>query len=648
MAYLLTPELLRVSNNLILKDFAKNNFIYSEIATDKDQLRADLMRNLHINGRLVAYDDGVVHLHRILYSKAPMKTPQISLPPAQELVGALSVDETVDEDLGSYEIVAPDDSLPPGEILIKNLRAGENSLSDKGFSDIIAKAFPGHCNDKKHSDLIKLYYTQAIIFYAIAPLEGLAVNFHANYHISDSKPNTPPSQKKPYYANLYSDRDSVYFEIEFPHYYVNETASSKSPHPSSHILELHGSKWKFKLVENGFEFIEAQITDKIIFDMFLDKVPLEFKNFPQYSLVARIDDAFNAMYNFKSKSRSNVEAFLGLPDTTNFYDSTFQRIIDNPLGSLRGLIGLPKNILKLFTEFLPLAVEETANFVIDKTTKNINSTSLQVLILLAPMLVISLAFLVRQITSRLTSPVRTFKEAYQFGAKAHPIVGGILATLSAALSITLFTATAFGAAAAFAAAGVPAIAFGATWLASNTAVIGAYASTAASAIVWAASATTLTLSASTAAVIAGSFIAATVFATAIWVRDRVKTLAQWRFTKSTTVDFSTIKEVDSFNVEKSSTAMTVDQLGIAGTLSKRNQSFDHGIHEANQIGQTLTSSIRPGSSSPVPEEDISVDENDTQTKSSSDSIIGEDYTPALSETGANENETNIETMAPSM
>jgi hypothetical protein len=508
MSYTLTSSLLSLSEHSELKNLASTAFVHSnstdsipdtddsednENVQNVSEFYTDVQRSLKINGRYIIDKDGYILLDKD-NNILPIGTP---------------VTDEVKKRRFAKRLL-PDDDTP---------------LTEEELLVILNKAFPGKFGDTTHGQLVLSHYSQSILQFILAPLNASVQLHKRDFTFTENDAGIRPSEQDPYYSNIHYNKrdDETLFEIRLPHYIVvNEQLQT---------LKLPGGIWTFKLVEKGFQFSKAVLEDKTIFDIYVGKTPPKsLENFPAFSLINRIKHIFHTTYNPKSKGRTDVQAFLGFPDYSSRYRYLYERVESYPLGML---LTIPKNILKLLTEFAPSVVEQTAWFIIQRADRNIQNPVLKYMAVSVPAMVLGLAWSVRQITSRLTSPIRSFYKAYDVGKAIHPALGVTLGILSGLVTIAVFAAAAFGCTAGLAAVGVPHFAAAATWMASNTSVIG---SSIAIAVTEIGAALTIGIGTDVAAVISGSVIASTIFAASVLLRDRFKNLLSWMYLKENHVN----------------------------------------------------------------------------------------------------------------
>lgn len=153
---------------------------------------------------------------------------------------------------------------------------------------------------------------------------------------------------------------------------------------------------------------------------------------------------FSEIFNHDNRYSSNTAAFLGWPSDNS---STTVKALTYIF--TLGFLAPVKNVLKLGLEFVPALIQQAAKTGLEKCNDFFRRESLgwrHAPAALAWIICGALYYtmkVARQITMRVTSPIRSIKEAYQFGKKAHPIVGVMLGVISGLVSLTAIGALAF-------------------------------------------------------------------------------------------------------------------------------------------------------------------------------------------------------------
>jgi hypothetical protein len=497
MTWIITPEILKSSKNWYITQFVSENQLTNDLiiktSSNRDfaEARQDLKRSLKINGRYVTDARGKIFLD----AHGKILTPGDSN-------AALEQHVNFDFDLSPAR---------PGKKIKESI--ANSSLSNFELEQIMEHEFPGDIQGKSLARIFLSYYTQGALDLAIQPL-GLDITkidmtqYNSSVIIGDmpQRPNDPNSRNE---TNVYFKDGNVYLESHLKAYKVDHNGNSS--------LLVDGSKWTFQIVEGGFKFIKAEVHNKLIYDIFMGtRYPENLESFPAYPLKSRIRNAFHEIFNPQGYEGRDVAAFFGVKfSAKDTYNQTLEKI-ELPFAVV---LSIPKNIIKLFSEFFPLIVEKAAQMVIQKSADYFGNALLRNAAQVVPALIFALAWTVRQIGSRLTSPVASLKKAYAFGAKYHRGLGVALAGLSAIITLGTLVATGAAASAALASAGMPFLASAISWLTPHMTTLGSFL---ASTCVKAAAAVGISISTGSASLLAGSIVMAFIISTAITFRSMLK------------------------------------------------------------------------------------------------------------------------------
>jgi hypothetical protein len=396
-----------------------------------------------------------------------------------------------------------------------------SEITNEEFRKILDAEFPGSFGDLPFYRVLLQQYTQSIAYSAVAPLEEMAQK--VNMHIGENVQGINDGRNKE--TNIYFKNNRVFMSIELAAYHIIDQTTGQE-----HVIE--GSKWVYLLEENGFKLMHANIYNETAFSMFLGyDAPSSLPEYPDYSMSRHVRDAFHEIFNPDKNEKyytNDARAFFGMKSEANDDYNIMYEKIEKPLGIL---LSIPKNILKLVTEFLPLVVEKAAW----KLIQNMDSIEIKFfrLFMTIPYVIYGLAWVTRQIGSRLTSPLRTFREAYAAGNEYHPALGVAFATVSGLLTVGTLIATGFAASAIFASAGVSAFAAADIWLSTHTAAVGSFlvaASTKAATLLG------VSISSTAASIVAGSAIVSAMVTSVIAIREQFKTALSYMFQRKLSAD----------------------------------------------------------------------------------------------------------------
>jgi hypothetical protein len=477
-----------------------------------------------------------------------------------------------------------------------------NYLSDDELKAMLDGIFPGKFGEKNYSSLLMAYYTQSIVAYALVPLD-MAARESSNQRlgIGEVRSNLGKENflelKNP--GNIYRNPHDgyVYLESTISGYEVYDTSTGRN-------CTIKGSTWVFVLEKNGFKVVEADIPDERMKQMYLSLVaPKKLEDFPEYSLLSRIRDAFHETYNRNSRNYSrDAAAFLGYKERGNTYLQNYETL---------ELLALPltvlKNTLKLFTEFFPRVIEKTMEKIVLHSRLTIKNLVLLGFANIIPTAIFGIAWGFRQIASRLTSPVNSFKSAYENGASYHPLVGVLTAGLSAAISLGLMIAIGAAGVAVLSAAGVGVAVSAATWITSNTAAIGSFCTLAAAK---ATAALGIPLSGTAVTVVAASIFTSTIIAGVMVLREGFKAAVNKLFLRSSRKAFEkkaaeeaasqaadeTVLDSSKSNSPRSSAAVISQQLQSQALQNE--EEVTPVIHHSTPV-PSMSSQGRPPPASPT-------------------------------------------------
>lgn len=268
------------------------------------------------------------------------------------------------------------------------------------------------------------------------------------------------------FVDIYDHEGNVYVKAINTGYQLNEKKYGN-----------YRTEALFRVTRQGYEFIEYRTDSLAVYDIVMGSTPTDtdwynkrdrnqwswlernvslfepiFPDSHFTSFSQRMHNAYENVFNEKNLYRSHFAAFMGWESERRYHEN---RILNSFLKTAAYLLsfGVFKpliNTTKLFVEFLPAFFSEIGNWILDKSKQVFNQPE-QLTWYQKTMawggaavgtLIYGVSNLVRQAGQRLTSPVRSAKEAYEFGTQIHPAVGGTLAAAS------IFVSTAFMSAAA--------------------------------------------------------------------------------------------------------------------------------------------------------------------------------------------------------
>jgi hypothetical protein len=465
-----------------------------------------------------------------------------------------------------------------GKFLLDNDKAAIQKLTPEQFNEEIAKLiFPaGYANSQAQIDLLQKYYTQGFLFYASSTLGEAVLAQTKGKYVMGETTFLGRDKSGSYNVNVRYDSatDQVLLELVMNKYYVFDMANNEE-------YPMRGSQWVYELTPQGFRFRDANIEEKIIYDMILGRDELDsLEKIPTQTAIPTLRDQFNAafheVYNPNRISRNDVGAFVGLNDDTDPYNAVYDKIETYPLGII---LSIPKNILKLFTEFLPLLIEKASALAIARSAEVTRNSALRILLQAVPAATFATAWTFRQIARRLTSPVQSCKDAYNYGARYHKVLGVALASLSALVTVGTFVLAGYGAAIGLAAAGAPFLAKAAIWEVGETAGLGSMLTAAGIKLGALFGATLSTFSAS---VLAGTVITSAITAGVILIRDRFKAALGWKARRDVEIEEQKIIDANRLEHEER-VADRVNSIATTHKLDEPSQVSELHEEEASNI-----------------------------------------------------------------
>ncbi|MDR3478263.1 MAG: hypothetical protein P4M14_09565 [Gammaproteobacteria bacterium] len=392
MRFHLSKDTLALSQNAGIQELAAHDFLYNaeDFKEDYEPARSlyfDIVRGAQING----FSNQNPQFHEQIEDVSD----KTLLALIQNTFPALSEAEGIQEqkkilrywDRGAGELPAflsqeyPHDK--PFQEAVLDIRKNRYQR----LTAVLREQFPGADQGHSYADLILKYYSQnpqypsVSPFLVIAGLKGLGVE--------------ALKQSITLRSVVEAGRYKVYYEINVPMMTVTNLHTDEK-------IEIKGSKWKFELTAKGFEFVDAFAYSKNVFDMLMGAMPDNLKWFKSYPLSMRIKDAY-----------------------------------------ARAPITRP---LKFIGEFLPHLFESLADWAADYLHEKmpnqsvIKNTPLRLMARGLTYLAIGLLDVVsvaakcaRLLISRVTSPVRSYREAREL----HPALGVLSALVSASAIIVL-------------------------------------------------------------------------------------------------------------------------------------------------------------------------------------------------------------------
>jgi hypothetical protein len=233
----------------------------------------------------------------------------------------------------------------------------------------------------------------------------------------------------------------------------------------------------FQVTDDGFKFLEYKTNSLVMYDLILGEEKgrtldiqwFEKRNKQNWSwlqrnsrifepvfhdsysapLIERLKNVYDSCFNDKYPDRSRIAAFMGWPSEGKTIRGKLLRYILT--GSFLSVI---KNIAKSLTELLPAIVSELLGYGLDKCNLFLSNNDNKNISLKSPLGVIARfclahtarailgvcylgASTIHQVGMRLTSPIKSAKEAYALGSTLHPVAGVALAALSVTISVAL-------------------------------------------------------------------------------------------------------------------------------------------------------------------------------------------------------------------
>lgn len=226
----------------------------------------------------------------------------------------------------------------------------------------------------------------------------------------------------------------------------------------------------FRVTMNNFEFLECSTNSMADYDLLMgvnatnqnwydqrDRInwPWLAKNFKIFEpifadsyitpLNQRLRHAYFNIMNEGNPYQLNWHSFIGWPGDESYHENEiadFCLKLGKYILTASFLVPI-KNMAKLVLEYIPAIFEEFGAWLLDHSKKALeNSHFLRGQVIAAVgiatgELIYGTSKIVRQVTMRATSPIRSAKEAFEYGKKAHFVVGCLAAITSIALSTTL-------------------------------------------------------------------------------------------------------------------------------------------------------------------------------------------------------------------
>lgn len=311
--------------------------------------------------------------------------------------------------------------------------------------EIIRKVFPTHAGN-----LIK-HHMQNPAYYSLTPLNHASPE-NDIYITAGTTSN-----------DIFEHEGNLYLRTTSSNFTVTDRKSQKHQSLGDAKLEV-----LFKLTENGFELLEYNTNSPIVYDLLRGIKPTSldwYKNrdrntwtwwqqnsrlfepvFPD-SYVAplgeRLRNTYHQLFNTDNPYRSDVAAFFDWPSEDN--DTHIFLKVVRYIGTFSFLSPI-KNVFKLVLEGTPAFLEELGGWILDKSKQILSfpetdttrtERNLARVGVVCGAILYGASKLTRQVTMRLTSPIRSMKEAYEFGAQAHWSVGILLGAVSAVVSVGL-------------------------------------------------------------------------------------------------------------------------------------------------------------------------------------------------------------------
>lgn len=220
------------------------------------------------------------------------------------------------------------------------------------------------------------------------------------------------------------------------------------------LLELPGSvTTRTRLTDKGFEIHDITATDPALENIILSSFGAPLKNKydsdwltllsiltnKQPSLSKRLKDRALKIFDITNANKNYLSTLLGFPTDNNFYSKIVY--------ALGGFILTPlKNLVKGAIELVPALLEELTDwmrlqnklFLNDKVAHTPLQTGAAYIGFALGTTLHYTFKAIRQVTMRITSPIRSAEEAYEFGKPYH--LGSVFAFLSTAVSIAAWAA----------------------------------------------------------------------------------------------------------------------------------------------------------------------------------------------------------------
>ncbi|MEO8401630.1 MAG: hypothetical protein ABI597_07530 [Gammaproteobacteria bacterium] len=327
-------------------------------------------------------------------------------------------------------------------------------LNNKGYRDedvpdfnlaILEKEFPTKV------DLLLEYYSQKPT-YLCGGSPYLVLVAPTGMLISTKVASPTMERESKIDNNVFYLRGEIYHKLKSPYLFL-----SGGDLDEPYKIECNNES-VFRLTEKGFQLVEFNTESMAVRDMMMGVEPKDldwfkkrdsanwnaaqkmglyepiFSDSPIFSLKDRLREAFHNIYNTNNSYRYGIASFFGWPSAGNSYNWA-----EYLLG---GFIITPvKNIIKGIFEFIPAIIEVLGGFVFDQSRRflsqpqsNAGETVAANIGLVVGGFFHFAAKATRLLTMRLTSPIRSFKEAWQQNK--------VLGVLSAVVSVAAFVAAA--------------------------------------------------------------------------------------------------------------------------------------------------------------------------------------------------------------
>ena len=410
----LTRELLAESRNEAIQEFVEHRFVHSDRHFSPDyspaeQLRIDIFRVVKLNN-LDNQDPvflerisgkGCIHLLQILIQKTfPHLTENEVQTGASKLGGAMRDEATLSRALFSLGFSDPE--------FISHVQAIRMSREAE-LVELLDEQFPGMIDGTPCSTLLLKYFQQNPQYHASSPFICATLN---RLGIQAEKKTIK------LFSCVEEGKHKVYYETD-------DSEMSVTCLDTDRKIFIQGTKWRFELTSQGFEFVEAYVNDPNLYKILMGDLPRSLETFEYAAAYARAP-------------------------------------ISSPL--------------KFVTEFLPHCIEITAKWAADKLYRalpnedDMPNTVLRGAARAGMWAAIGLADVIyvaakttRLLISCVTSPIRSYNEA----RARHPLLG----YLSAAITVAGIVALSVVAAPLFSALGLNAAG---AWLIAHTGPVGAF------------------------------------------------------------------------------------------------------------------------------------------------------------------------------